>query len=172
MISKAVDELKVLVNEFSNFARMPAVQPSDNDLNELVRETLTLYEQAHREIQYQFMPDQKLPTVKIDRDQIKRVLINLLENAVAAMDNRGIVVIATTYDAELKMVSCSVADNGPGISTEVKSRLFEPYFSTKKGGTGLGLAIVTSIVSDHNGFVRVRDNLPNGACFVIELPVA
>lgn len=172
MISKAVDELKILVNEFSNFARMPAVQPSDNDLNELVRETLTLYEQAHREIQYQFLPDQKLPTVKIDRDQIKRVLINLLENAVAAMDNRGIVVITTTYDAELKMVSCSVADNGPGISAEVKSRLFEPYFSTKKGGTGLGLAIVTSIVSDHNGFVRVRDNLPNGACFVIELPVA
>ena len=172
MISKAVDELKVLVNEFSNFARMPAVQPSDNDLNELVRETLTLYEQAHRDIQYQFRPDLKLPTVKIDRDQIKRVLINLLENAVAAMGNKGIVVITTTYDAELKMVSCSVADNGPGISAEVKSRLFEPYFSTKKGGTGLGLAIVTSIVSDHNGFVRVRDNLPNGACFVIELPVA
>lgn len=172
MISKAVDELKVLVNEFSNFARMPAVQPADNNLNELVRETLTLYEQAHREVQYQFQPDQKLPSVKIDRDQIKRVLINLLENAVAAMDNKGKVVITTTYDAELKMVSCSVADNGPGISAEVKSRLFEPYFSTKKGGTGLGLAIVTSIVSDHNGFVRVRDNVPSGACFVIELPVA
>ena len=172
MISKAVDELKILVNEFSNFARMPAVQPTDNNLNELVRETLTLYEQAHREVLYQFVPDQQLPSVKIDRDQIKRVLINLLENAVAAMDNRGTVVITTTYDAELKMVSCSVADDGPGISAEVKSRLFEPYFSTKKGGTGLGLAIVTSVVSDHNGFVRVRDNHPNGACFVIELPVA
>ncbi|MDK9719272.1 MAG: ATP-binding protein [Trichlorobacter sp.] len=172
MISRAVDELKVLVNEFSNFARMPAVQPADNNLNDLVRETLTLYEQAHREVVYQFVSDQKLPTVKIDRDQIKRVLINLLENAVAAMDNKGTVVITTSYDAELKMVSCSVADDGPGISAEVKSRLFEPYFSTKKGGTGLGLAIVTSIVSDHNGFVRVRDNSPSGACFVIELPVA
>lgn len=172
MISRAVDELKILVNEFSNFARMPAVQPTDNNLNELVRETLTLYEQAHREVLYQFVPDQKLPTVKIDRDQIKRVLINLLENAVAAMNNKGTVLITTSYDAELKMVSCSVADDGPGISAEIKSRLFEPYFSTKKGGTGLGLAIVTSIVSDHNGFVRVRDNFPSGACFVIELPVA
>ena len=171
MISKAVDELKVLVNEFSNFARMPAVQPTDNNLNDLVRETLTLYQQAHRDVQYQFEPDQQLPLIKIDRDQIKRVLINLLENAVAAMENKGCIVLATKYDADLKLVSCSIADNGPGMTAEVKSRLFEPYFSTKKGGTGLGLAIVTSIVSDHNGFVRVRDNLPNGACFIIELPV-
>lgn len=170
MISKAVDELKVLVNEFSNFARMPAVQPTVNDLNELVRETLTLYQEAHREVLYHFTPDQLLPVIKIDRDQIKRVLINLLENAVAAMDGKGIVSINTTYDPELKMVLCSIADDGPGIPAEVKSRLFEPYFSTKKGGTGLGLAIVTSIISDHNGFVRVRDNHPRGACFVIELP--
>jgi two-component system nitrogen regulation sensor histidine kinase NtrY len=170
MISKAVDELKVLVNEFSNFARMPAVQPTANNLNELVRETLTLYQEAHREVLYNFIPDQQLPVIKIDRDQIKRVLINLLENAVAAMDGKGIVSISTTYDPELKMVLCSIADDGPGIPEEVKSRLFEPYFSTKKGGTGLGLAIVTSIISDHNGFVRVRDNNPRGACFVIELP--
>lgn len=170
MISKAVDELKILVNEFSNFARMPAVQPTENNLNDLVRETLTLYQEAHREVRFQFAPDLHLPAIKIDRDQIKRVLINLLENAVAAMANKGTVVISTTYDPELKMVSCCVADDGPGVSAEVKSRLFEPYFSTKKGGTGLGLAIVTSIVSDHNGFVRVRDNSPHGACFVVELP--
>lgn len=170
MISKAVDELKILVNEFSNFARMPAVQPVENNLNELVRETLTLYHEAHREVLFNFIPDSQLPEIRIDRDQIKRVLINLLENAVAAMDNKGTVAIRTTYDQELKMVSCSVADDGPGISAEVKSRLFEPYFSTKKGGTGLGLAIVTSIVSDHNGFVRVHDNIPRGACFVVELP--
>ncbi|WP_281183848.1 PAS domain-containing sensor histidine kinase [Trichlorobacter lovleyi] len=170
MISKAVDELKILVNEFSNFARMPAVQPTENNLNDLVRETLTLYQEAHRDVQFQFAPDLQLPSIKIDRDQIKRVLINLLENAVAAMANKGTVIISTTYDSELKMVSCCVADDGPGMSAEVKSRLFEPYFSTKKGGTGLGLAIVTSIVSDHNGFVRVRDNSPHGACFVVELP--
>jgi two-component system nitrogen regulation sensor histidine kinase NtrY len=171
MISKAVDELKVLVNEFSNFARMPAVQPSANNLNDLVKETLTLYQEAHRDVTFHFVQDQMLPPIMIDRDQIKRVLINLLENAVSAMDNKGSVEINTTFDPVLKLVSCSIADNGPGISAEIKSRLFEPYFSTKKGGTGLGLAIVTSIVSDHNGFVRVRDNKPTGACFIIELPV-
>lgn len=172
MISKSVDELKVLVNEFSNFARMPAVQPTPNDLNALVRETLTLYQEGHREVTFTFVPDERVPAIKIDRDQIKRVLINLLENAVAAMDGVGRVDIATSYDAELKMVSCSVADTGPGVPNEIKARLFEPYFSTKKHGTGLGLAIVTSIVSDHNGFVRVRDNRPQGACFVLELPAA
>lgn len=170
MISKAVDELKVLVNEFSSFARMPAVQPSANDLNGLVRETLTLYQEAHRAVRFDFLPDPALPILKIDRDQIKRVLINLLENAVAAMKERGTVVITTSYNAELKMVSCSIADDGPGVSPDVRNRLFEPYFSTKKGGTGLGLAIVTSIVADHNGFVRFRDNLPRGACFVLEFP--
>lgn len=170
MISKAVDELKVLVNEFSSFARMPAVQPTVNDLNDLVRETLTLYQEAHRAVRFEFRPDSALSPLKIDRDQIKRVLINLLENAIAAMNEQGGIVIETSFDPELKMVSCSVADTGPGVPTELRSRLFEPYFSTKKGGTGLGLAIVTSIVSDHNGFVRFRENKPSGACFVLELP--
>ena len=171
MISKAVDELKVLVNEFSNFARMPAVNPANNNLNDLVTETLTLYQQAHRNIDFQFEPDAHLPLIKIDRDQIKRVLINLVDNAVAAMEQKGRLLIRTTYDSELKMVSFSVEDSGPGIPAEDKGRLFEPYFSTKKGGTGLGLAIVTSIISDHNGFVRVRDAQPHGACFIVELPV-
>lgn len=170
MISKSVDELKVLVNEFSNFARMPAVQPTPNDLNSLVRETLTLYQEAHREVNFSFAADEQLPMIRLDRDQIKRVLINLLENALAALDGRGEVTITTLYDVELKMVSCTVADNGPGIPAELKGRIFEPYVSTKKHGTGLGLAIVASIIADHNGFVRVRDNQPHGSCFVMELP--
>jgi two-component system nitrogen regulation sensor histidine kinase NtrY len=171
MISKAVDELKVLVNEFSNFARMPAVQPTANNLNDLVRETLTLYQEAHRDVIFQFEPDQRLPLLRIDRDQIKRVLINLLENAVAAMEGRGAITLSTSYDAELKMASCAISDNGPGIPAAMKSRIFEPYVTTKRQGTGLGLAIVASVVADHNGFVRVRDNKPSGACFIIELPV-
>ena len=170
MISKSVDELKVLVNEFSNFARMPAVQPTPNDLNSLVRETLTLYQEAHREVNFSFTADEQLPLIRLDRDQIKRVLINLFENALAALDGRGEVTITTLYDVELKMVSCTIADNGPGIPAELKGRIFEPYVSTKKHGTGLGLAIVASIIADHNGFVRVRDNQPRGSCFVMELP--
>lgn len=171
MIIKSVDELKNLVNEFSNFARMPAIQPEPNDLNEIIRETLTLYQEAHRGVRFDFAPDATLPQMKIDRSQIKRVVINLLENAVAAMEEKGIIEIRTSFDPELKMVSFAIADNGPGILHEDKSRLFEPYFSTKKSGTGLGLAIVSSIISDHNGFVRVRDNQPSGACFIVELPV-
>jgi two-component system nitrogen regulation sensor histidine kinase NtrY len=171
MIIKSVDELKNLVNEFSNFARMPAIQPEPNDLNEIVRETLTLYQEAHRGVRFEFTPDSSLPQMKIDRNQIKRVMINLLENAVAAMEENGVIEIHSSYDSELKLASFSIADNGPGISQEDKPRLFEPYFSTKKAGTGLGLAIVSSIIFDHNGFVRVRDNVPRGACFVVELPV-
>ena len=171
MIIKSVDDLKNLVNEFSNFARMPAIQPEPNDLNSIIRETLTLYQEAHRGVQFDFSPDISLPQMKVDRDQIKRVVINLLENAVAAMEGRGTVVISTSFDSELKLASFTISDNGPGISSEDKPRLFEPYFSTKKTGTGLGLAIVNSIVSDHNGFVRIRDNQPQGACFVVELPV-
>lgn len=170
MIIKSVDEIKTLVNEFSNFARMPTIQPEANDLNSIIRETLTLYQEAHRGVLFTFDPDDRLPQLKIDRDQIKRVVINIFENSLAAMDEKGTIRISSGYDPELKMASFTITDDGPGISTEDKPHLFEPYFSTKKSGTGLGLAIVSSIITDHNGFVRVRDNLPHGACFVIELP--
>jgi two-component system nitrogen regulation sensor histidine kinase NtrY len=170
MIITSVDEMKTLVNEFSNFARMPAIQPELNDLNEIIRDTLTLYQEAHRGVVFTFNPDPILPMLAIDRNQIKRVVINLLENAVAAMEESGVIEITSHYDPELKMADFQVSDNGPGIPSHDKLRLFEPYFSTKKTGTGLGLAIVNSVISDHNGFVRVRDNLPRGSCFVVELP--
>ncbi len=170
MIIKSVDDLKNLVNEFSNFARMPAIQPEPNNLNELIRESLTLYQEAHRGVKFDVNMDTSMPLLMIDRDQIKRVLINILENAVAAMAEYGTVTLSTVFDGVLKMATISIADDGPGISPEDKPRLFEPYFSTKKSGTGLGLAIVSSIVTDHGGFVRVRDNKPHGAIFVVELP--
>ncbi|MDU0458708.1 MAG: HAMP domain-containing protein [Geobacteraceae bacterium] len=170
MIVKSVDDLKNLVNEFSNFARMPAIQPEPNDINALIRETLTLYQEAHRGVNFSFAEDNLMPILTIDRDQIKRVVINVLENAVAAMEEKGNIVLTTFYDAVLKMAVISIADDGPGVPPEDKQRLFEPYFSTKKSGTGLGLAIVSSVINDHGGFVRVRDNKPHGAIFVIELP--
>jgi len=170
MIIKSVDELKNLVNEFSKFARMPAIQPEPNDLNGLIRESLTLYQEAHRGVRFDVSFDAGMPLLMIDRNQIKRVLINILENAVAAMAEHGTVALSTHFDDVLKMATVSIADDGPGITPEDKQRLFEPYFSTKKGGTGLGLAIVSSIVNDHGGFVRIRDNMPHGAVFVIELP--
>ncbi|WKZ31700.1 MAG: ATP-binding protein [Thermodesulfobacteriota bacterium] len=171
-IIKQVDELKALVNEFSSFARMPAANPSPNDLNEVVREVMTLYKPGQRAISFESSLDDRLPVLDIDRDQIKRVLINLMDNAIAAVgDEGGAVRIETAYMPELQLARLEVIDTGPGIPTEAKQKLFEPYFSTKKTGTGLGLAITSNIIADHNGYIRVRDNQPRGTRFVIELPV-
>lgn len=172
MIVKSVDELKTLVDEFSNFARMPAIQPSVNDLNEIIAEALTMYHEAHRKITFTFRPDNTIPPFLLDRDQIKRVLINLLDNAVAAIGEEGNVDLESAYNEDLKLATFVVSDNGIGIAPEDRGRLFEPYFSTKKSGTGLGLAIVSSIISDHHGFIRVKDNVPKGTKFIVELPVS
>ncbi|MEK6791472.1 MAG: ATP-binding protein [Deltaproteobacteria bacterium] len=170
-IIKEVDELKTLVNEFSSFARMPASNPSPNDLNEIVNETIALYKTGHRNITFKAGLDQRLPVVDVDRDQMKRVLINLIDNAVSAVEDTGEVRVETLYLDELALARLEVIDNGAGIPAEAKQRLFEPYFSTKKTGTGLGLAIVNNIIADHNGYIRVRDNVPVGTRFIIEFPV-
>lgn len=172
MIVKQVDELKNLVNEFSSFARMPASSPTPNNLNEIIAEALVLYQEGHKEIAFTFNADDQLPIFDLDRDQIKRAVINLLDNAVSATSSDGRVTIETSYNPDLQIASFTVADNGCGISAEDKPRLFEPYFSTKKTGTGLGLAIVSSVISDHNGYIRVKDNQPKGTRFIVELPAA
>ncbi|MBI5810067.1 MAG: ATP-binding protein, partial [Deltaproteobacteria bacterium] len=115
--------------------------------------------------------DQRLPALDIDRDQMKRVLINLIDNAVSAVENDGTVRVETHYADEMNLARIEVIDDGAGISSEVKHRLFEPYFSTKRSGTGLGLAIASNIIADHNGYIRVKDNPPKGTRFIIELPV-
>jgi two-component system nitrogen regulation sensor histidine kinase NtrY len=169
-IVKQVEELKGMVNEFSSFARMPASQPSPNHLNEIIREALVLFQEAHKEVHFVFVPEH-LPILNIDRDQMKRVMINLIKNSLAAIDGEGEIKILTSYDPKLQMVRLEVSDDGRGIPEEDKGRLFEPYFSTRKTGTGLGLTIVNAIIADHNGYIRVRDNKPKGTTFLIELPV-
>jgi two-component system nitrogen regulation sensor histidine kinase NtrY len=173
-IMKQTGELKELVNEFSNFARMPAAKPAPNNLREIINEVLLLFKQAHKDIKFKHTSRDGIPIMNLDRDQIKRVMINLFQNAVSAIEttgNGGEVGVKTDYNDELQMVTIEVTDTGCGIPEEDKSRLFEPYFSTKKSGTGLGLAIVNSIISDHNGYIRVKDNQPKGTKFIIELPV-
>jgi two-component system nitrogen regulation sensor histidine kinase NtrY len=170
VIVKQVEELKGMVNEFSSFARMPASQPSPNHLNEIIRETLVLFQEAHKEVHFVFVPEH-LPILNIDRDQMKRVMINLIKNSLTAIDGEGEIKILTSYDPKLQMVRLEVSDDGCGILEEDKGRLFEPYFSTRKTGTGLGLTIVNAIIADHNGYIRVRDNTPRGTTFLIELPV-
>ena len=171
MIIRQVEELKRLVNEFSNFARMPASNPTPSDIGKIISEALSLYREAHKEVRIDFKDSGQVPIFDLDSEQMKRVLINLLDNAITAIDGDGEVVIDLSYDPVLQMVRIEVADNGKGIPPDHKMRLFEPYFSTKKHGTGLGLAIVNTIITDHNGFIRVQDNKPKGTRFVIELPV-
>ena len=169
-IIRQVEELKRLVNEFAQFARLPAAELAVNDLNEVVREALFLFQEGHRAIRFEFHPG-VIPALELDRNQIKRALINLLDNAVTALDGRGEVEITTSYERALTKVCLEVADNGRGLPPEVRARIFEPYFSTKREGTGLGLSIVSAIVEDHHGYIRVRPNEPKGTRFIIELPV-
>jgi two-component system nitrogen regulation sensor histidine kinase NtrY len=170
-IIRQVVEMKTLVNEFSNFARMPTSNPVPGCLNRIVREVLILYQEAHRSVLFEFDEDPSLPPAHLDGDQIRRALINLLDNAVAAISQRGKISIRTRYDRFLHMAVLDIADDGPGIPPEIRGRLFEPYTSTKHGGTGLGLAIVKTIVSDHSGYIRVKDNYPKGTRFILEFPI-
>jgi two-component system, NtrC family, nitrogen regulation sensor histidine kinase NtrY len=169
-----VDELKRLVNEFSMFARLPTADLVPHDLNAVIEDALVLFRQGHPEITFDFQSGEHLPAVDLDREAIKRALINMLDNAVAACEgvpDGGRIDIVTSEIPERGVVRLEVADNGCGMSREVKLRLFEPYFSTKKEGTGLGLAIVSAIVADHQAYIRVQDNQPRGTRFVIHFPL-
>lgn len=170
-IIKQVDELKHLVSEFSSFARMPVVKKSINHLGVMVSEVLILFQEAHKEITFTVI-DQGVPAFCFDPEQMKRVLVNLLDNAVAVVPaHGGAIDVEITARLEDRLVTIEVKDNGPGIKDVDKSRVFEPYYSTKQSGTGLGLAIVNTIIADHGGYIRVKDNQPLGAVFFIELPL-
>jgi two-component system nitrogen regulation sensor histidine kinase NtrY len=170
IIINEVNSLKTLVDEFSNFARMPAPQPQPLDLHRVLQEAVLLYEGAHKDIQILRDLDDRMPILILDRDQMKRVFVNLFENAVEAMNKRGRIWVTSRFEGQEQRVRIEVADEGIGIQPEDVDKLFVPYFSKKKSGTGLGLAIVNRIISDHNGSIRVVQNEPRGTRFVIELP--
>lgn len=172
-----VEDLKHLVNEFSAFARMPHLSPVPGNLNPLVSETVASFHAAHLEVDFSLALEPELPQTQIDREAIKRAIVNLLDNAVTAttsIDHNGghpRIDVSTSLDKDSGVVTLEVRDNGPGIDPRLRTRIFEPYFSSKRGGTGLGLAIVSAIVTDHRGFVRVADNPPQGSRFILEFPV-
>src|SRR5262249_26592516 len=139
----------------------------------VVDDALVLFRQAHPAISFEFRHD-NVPPVELDREAIKRALINMLDNAVAACHgapDTGRIEVVTSYVAARGVVRLAIADNGCGMSRDVKPRLFEPYFPPKKEGTGLGLAIVAAIVADHQGYIRVQDNRPSGSRFIIDFPL-
>ena len=168
-----VEVLKNLVNEFSRYARMPVTSLAPNDLNAVVAESVLLFQDAHKDIVFEFKPSEGLPKFDLDAEQINRVMINLLDNAVAAIDKKsGHIDITVNYDEQHRKATVMVADDGRGVPASYKRKVFEPYFSTKKAGTGLGLAIVSSIISDHRGQVSVADNKPTGTIVSFQLPVS
>lgn len=170
-IINEVNALKFMLDEFTGFARMPVARPSINDLNPVIKEVLLLYRGAHKEITFTEYLSDSLPQINIDREQIKRVFVNLFKNSIEAINGNGEIIIKTAYESRNNSVRIEIADDGAGVPPEDKERIFIPYFSRKKSGTGLGLAIVNRIISDHNGRIMVSDNVPRGAKFVIELPV-
>jgi len=171
IIAKEVESVKSLVNEFAQFARFPTAQLMRCDLNRVVADALAVFSGRLDGIRVQERFSAGLPPILVDAEQFKRVVVNLVDNAAEAMQNSLVkeLYIATRTGAG-DTVELVVADTGCGVSAEDKERLFLPYFSTKGRGTGLGLAIVNHIISEHNGAIRVEDNVPIGARFTVEIP--
>jgi two-component system nitrogen regulation sensor histidine kinase NtrY len=171
VIVNEVTSLKHMVDEFSKFARLPTPQMAHQSLHDVINEVATLYRGAHKDVELIVQLDEDLPTLNFDREQLKRVLVNLLDNAIQAMHQKGRVWLATKYDTKRRRAVVSVADEGTGIAPEDREKLFVPYFTRKKTGTGLGLAIVRRIITDHEGQIQAGPNHPKGAVFTFELPV-
>jgi nitrogen fixation/metabolism regulation signal transduction histidine kinase len=170
-ISRSVESVKTLVDEFSQFARFPAAQPVRSDLNEVVESALAVFNGRLDGIDMQVHLTPGLPPVNIDKDQFQRVVVNLVDNAAEAMQDALVKrLFITTQPGAPESVDLVIADTGCGISPDEKEKLFLPYFSTKGRGTGLGLAIVNHILADHGAQIRVEDNPPTGARFTIEIP--
>jgi two-component system nitrogen regulation sensor histidine kinase NtrY len=166
--------LKNLLAEFSRFARLPMCKPVEVNLHELIENTLSLYDGRLRAVRLEKEFDHRIGDVRLDPEQMQRVLVNLIDNSMAALvevDGDRYIEIKTAYNEARGSVRVEISDSGVGIAAEDYEHLFLPHFSTKREGSGLGLAIVRQIVSEHNGFVRAEPNIPEGTRFIIEFPV-
>ena len=168
IIVREVVTLQGMVDEFSRYARMPRPQPAPVDLSRLVGDTLSLYRDLKPGVAVEGDVEEAASPAMLDAEQMRRALINLLDNAVEATEAPGRVTVSATRDNSHLRIR--VADTGRGIPAESREKLFLPYYSTKGRGTGLGLAIVHRIVTDHQGTIRVEDNVPRGTVFTVELP--
>lgn len=172
-ILREVSSLKALVDEFSRFARLPETKLATGNVNEVISQAVAAFEGQFAGAELKLNLDESLPDSPVDEEQLKRVFVNLIENAVEAFEpgsDAPVVAITTRSDAARELIVAEVADNGKGIPPSVLQKLFQPYFSTKGRGTGLGLAIVNRIVTEHHGRIHATPNQPRGAKFTIELP--
>ena len=163
--------IKSLVDEFSNFARMPKVDLRSANIHEILDQTLALFKGIFTDIEFDvaYAPDVPAP-VRADPDQMKRAIINILDNAIDAMNKKGKIRIRTSFDTASRRINIEITDSGPGIGADDKLKLFLPHYSTKKKGMGLGLAIVNQIIRDHDGSVDIENAKPHGAKFTIQIP--
>jgi two-component system nitrogen regulation sensor histidine kinase NtrY len=170
VIVRQVENMRNLVDEFSQFARLPEIKPKPSDFVKVIEDSLSLFRSAHHGLEFNLTVKQAPKIFSFDPEQIGRVVTNLLANSASATNSHGRVDLEIDID-ELAGVSLTVSDNGPGLRPEVRDRIFEPYVTSGKGeGKGLGLAIVNAIVRDHEGFIRVTDNHPKGTSFIITIP--
>ncbi len=171
IIVSEVNGMKELLNEFSQFARMPESRPKPNLLHDVIDETINLYNGVKSNVEITKQFDPKIRLIDIDYEQIKRVFVNIIDNAIDAMNGGGRIEIGTYLDEMHGTVKIKISDCGEGINTEDRVKLFMPYFTTKKRGTGLGLAIANRILKDHNGTIKAIPNKLKGTTFLVELPV-
>ncbi|MDR1241165.1 MAG: HAMP domain-containing protein [Deltaproteobacteria bacterium] len=187
LIVRQVEQLQSMVQEFSSFANLPEIRPRRGKILPVLEEAVNLFRNSHAGIAWTLeqKPDQEFPDVDMDAAALHRVFLNIMANAAEALENsregefedapaggrKGCVYIALTYDGQNKVIRIEFSDNGPGLSDEERNRMFEPYFSGKKGGTGLGLTIVRAIVTEHRGYVRASRSESGGTAITIELPV-
>ncbi|HIJ83091.1 MAG: PAS/PAC sensor signal transduction histidine kinase [Magnetococcales bacterium] len=173
-IIQQVEELRILVNEFSTFSRLPRPKLNENDIHASIKEALILHAEALATMEVRTVFDEKLPKFPHDPGQIKQVVTNLIANAIAATRENSapsVLAISTRFLENSQRMVLEIADNGIGIPTQDRDRVFEPYFTTKKKGTGLGLAIVKKIIEDHGGSIRLKDSVLNGVLVEIKLPL-
>jgi nitrogen fixation/metabolism regulation signal transduction histidine kinase len=174
-ISREVAGLKAMVDEFSRFARMPGARLETASLNEVVVQAVGLYEERLAGVSIELDLDPDLPVALLDAEQMRRVFVNLIDNALEALmitDGEKRILIRTNHDVARSLLVADMTDTGQGIEPGDFRRLFQPYFSRRDSGTGLGLAIVQRIILEHRGRIRAETNHPRGARFVIELPAA
>jgi len=171
VIIQEAQTIKSLVDEFSDFARLPKINLQPASVHDIIGQVVTMFRGIFADVQFDMALSPDVPaSLQLDPEQMKRVFINLIDNAIDAMNKKGKIFIHTFYDREANQVRIEVSDTGPGILIEDKDKLFLPHFSTKKKGTGLGLAIVSQIIKEHNGAVQVHNNRPGGAKFTLQLP--
>jgi nitrogen fixation/metabolism regulation signal transduction histidine kinase len=172
-INREVAGLKAMVDEFSRFARLPVARLESADLNEVIRQAVRLYDDRLDGISLQLQLAETLPPAMLDDEQMRRVFVNLIDNAINALEQitgQCTITIRTNHDAARSLLIAEVVDTGQGIEPSDFKRLFQPYFSRRESGTGLGLAIVQRIILEHRSKIRAEPNHPRGAKFVIELP--